>query len=92
MCVPIKQKSPFRFKNHWITFSIFPCVAIAEFITILTGVLAPASLEACLQPLNMPMNADRLDCIPQFSTASDASNHETLKLLALRYYTPDVVV
>uniref|UniRef100_A0A9J8D4G3 Uncharacterized protein n=1 Tax=Cyprinus carpio carpio TaxID=630221 RepID=A0A9J8D4G3_CYPCA len=62
--------------------------------SIVTGVLAPASLETCLKQLNTPMIADRPDSLPHFSIASDASNHGTTKLfpLALRYYTPDLGV
>uniref|UniRef100_A0A9J7YS77 Uncharacterized protein n=1 Tax=Cyprinus carpio carpio TaxID=630221 RepID=A0A9J7YS77_CYPCA len=59
--------------------------------SILTDVLAPVSVEKCIQELTSPMLAGGTHT-PFFSVASDASNHGSTKLfpLAVRYWTPEL--
>ncbi|KAL6490104.1 hypothetical protein MHYP_G00004490 [Metynnis hypsauchen] len=86
-----------------LTSTMFPDSEIAKKMScgrtkaasIVTDVLAPASVESCLRELKTPvvqeLTSDKVHT-PFFSVASDASNHSTTKLfpLSLRYWTPQL--
>ncbi|XP_041844096.1 uncharacterized protein LOC121641831 [Melanotaenia boesemani] len=87
-----------------LTSILFPDSEIAKKMScgrtkaasIVTDVLAPASVEICLGELKTPvvqdLPSDKKAHTPFFSVASDSSNHGKTKLfpLSLRYWTPEL--